>query len=132
MASEFAATVKSIEEHFRAQYTETPVEWENAAPFNSNGARFVRFVVREAGRQQIALPQSSRSTRLVGVVMAQVLVPRNEGTRKAREIADLIAGLFDKQKVGNVQFREAEARPIGATGQWWQMNVSVPFFVTEL
>lgn len=128
--AEFAATARSIEEHFRAMYTATPVEWENAAPFKSSGARFVRFVVKEAGRKQVALP-GPRDTRIVGVVMAQILVPRNEGTRTARDIADAIAGIFDGQMVGEAQFRRAEAVPIGPTDEWWQMNVSVPFFVTE-
>ena len=133
--AEFAATRKTIETHFQDNWTSTEVEYENAKPFRkqqagSLPARFVRLRVVEAGRQQIALG-TARAIRAVGLVVVQILVPRNDGSRESLKLADLIAAIFDRVCVNNVQFRVAEVQPVGATDEWWATNVSVPFLVTE-
>jgi hypothetical protein len=67
-----------------------------------------------------------------GLVVVQVFVPIQSGTRGGRALADQVASLFRSVTVSGIFFRTPSLQRVGDTSDgWFQMNVNVPFFWDE-
>lgn len=66
----------------------------------------------------------------VGVAVAQIFIPMGIGSARAYEIADIIVPLFRAKNTGadGVTFRTPTVKTIGRSGQFWQVNVDMPYF----
>ena len=114
-----------IRERFSESYDRTPVAWPNKGFQPQSQEPWVRLTILGGDGRQVAT--AGRRLRRVGVITAQVFVPEGSGDRKAHEIADAVAGIFEAMTLEGVRFRAADLEHVGADGGWYQLNVSIPF-----
>lgn len=65
--------------------------------------------------------------RTIGNIIFNVFSPLGKGDKEAREFCDLIASKFRIVTSDGVVYRSPTISPSGRDGQWWQINVTVPF-----
>lgn len=92
---------------------------------------WIRCVIREGAGMQKDLNPSPR-VRFVGVVKVQIFVPRGTGTDGAKDLADLIVPIFQRQVFSGIHCRAAELQELGEDEQWWAYSVTVPYYRDEI
>lgn len=92
---------------------------------------WARFAVRSGEGLQVTTGPSRRF-RYVGVAIATVMAPLNQGTGKLNQIADKICEAFTGKTVDSVVFRTAYATVAGQVGSWWQVTVTCPFYADKV
>jgi hypothetical protein len=106
------------------------IDWENAGTFREPNPPVLwgRWSIRELTTGQIDLVRTAW-VETQGQVQFQIFAPKGSGTRAMRAVADDFAGVFDGQKIGNVQCRRASlsVQP-DQPGGWLQGNVSLRFY----
>lgn len=74
---------------------------------------------------------SAKTTRITGMLVAQIFVKEHDGTKTFTDAADAIAAAFDNQIIrqGNtsIHFETAALVDAGTRAAWHQKNVVVPF-----
>lgn len=122
------------ETKFDADWTLTPVEWENVPESDALLAAkeaktpWVRFTIRDGDGDRQTIGSSSRLNRYVGALIVQVFVAQKTGTATARTYAGLIAAIWDGY-AGEpcLEFGPASITVAGETEGWFQFNVTTPF-----
>lgn len=122
------------ETRMAAQWTATPVSFENTADSTSIRAAkdsktpWVRFVIREGTGALDSIGAPSRLERQTGVLIASIFVAQGTGTQTPRTYADDVAaiwrGFFDEPCV---HFLTPYVNVVGAADGWYQLNVLIPY-----
>lgn len=128
--SGFADEAKAIESRMQANWSTTPVKYEGV-PFAAVVTPYVALFVRDGEGQQISLGTVALR-RWVGVIIIQVFVPEDTGTRQARIYADGVGAIFDRAQFsvdnsGTIRCRIPSVEMIGVRDGWLQINVTIPF-----
>lgn len=99
-----------------------------------DGSLWVRLSVRPGESEQRELGGATNAVRqrTIGVVIAQVFAPIDVGDKSARDLAELIRAVFSRKRDGMVQFRVPSIQTIGRRDNWWQVNVTCPFYEDEV
>ncbi len=126
----FEDAAKAIESRLQANWSTTPIKFENA-PFAETTSAYVALYIRDGEGNQVSLGTPALR-RWPGLIIVQVFVPENTGTRKAREYADDIGPIFDRVQFssggsGTITCRTPSIDVIGLKFGWWQVNVTVMF-----
>lgn len=121
---------KAIETRMQNNWNTTPIKFENV-PFVEPSTAYVALVIRDGEGSQIDCGTPALS-RWPGVIMIQVFVPVDTGTRQAREYADQIAPIFSRAQFsngnsGNISCRIASIEKAPDKNGWCQFNVTVPY-----
>jgi hypothetical protein len=125
----FEATATAIESRFKANWLrgQCPIWWDNAPQNRPSAGRYVRFFVDEGESRQIGMPDTVRN---VGLIVAEIHIPKGESPRLARADADRFAAIFDRQKFSGIQCRVASVRRAGQVEDRFRFIVTVPFYTT--
>ncbi len=128
MSVESAA--KAIETRLQANWSTTPIKYENA-PFPEPTAAYVALFIRDGEGNQISLG-SPAVRRWPGLIILQIFVPADTGTRKALEYADDLGPIFDRVQFsdgesGTITCRTPSTQIIGSRHGWQQVNVTIGF-----
>jgi hypothetical protein len=110
------------------------VEYPNApvsAPQPRNDKMWARFSVVWGESFQADLGTNTRD-RHVGMMVIQIFSPIGLGDGDAIKLADVIKQNFRKTKVSGITWRTPSLGTVGRDEQWWQTNVSCPFYFDEL
>lgn len=67
-----------------------------------------------------------------GILVSEIRVPLGEGDSAARVLADVVVTAFRGVSFNSITFRSPQPRRVGRVGNWWQFNVSCPFYIDEL
>lgn len=126
----FEATRQAIEARLAANWTTTPIKFENV-PFVETVDPYLALFILDGEGNQITVgdPVVKRWT---GLILIQVFVPQDTGTKLARTYADSLGALFERQTFsagasGTIRSRIASIQSIGVKDGWYQINVTVPF-----
>ena len=126
---------KRFHDEFGDEYE---VAYDNAPFDQPDNEMWVRWTVVSGESFRVSLGATPR-IRHTGVAIAQVFALAGKGTRDAVVLADRIKTKFlcttDNTSVaGNsVVFKTPSINQIGRSGgQWWQINVSCPYYADEI
>ena len=128
--SGFAEEAKAIETRLAAGWTTTPIRYDNA-PFPETTAPYVALFILDGDGNQISLGAVALR-RWVGLIVLQIFVPQDTGTRLAKGYANTLGALFDRAEFpvengGLIRCRVPSIAEIGIRNGWNQLNVTIPF-----
>jgi len=122
----FTDTQKNCEARFYANWTTTPIAWQNVHYDPTANTAYVEFQVVEAESEVVAL--SDLLYRNIGIISINIYVPLNQGLQTAKSYADSIKTIFAGQSFNEITCRAASVTTLGEQDGWFVINVSVPFF----
>ena len=127
----FKDTQKAIEARLKANYSTTPIKYENVN-FREISTSYVAIVVRSGEGTRITLGDEVPLTRFAGLIIIQCFSPEGGSTLPAMDLADEVALIFNEARfsVGNsgtIRCRVASAENLGVIDGWVQVNVTIPF-----
>lgn len=110
----------------------TPISWPNVAFTKPSNEPWVRFGVLDGSSSFASAGAAGNNiVRHVGQVVIQIFVPVMTAETKARELADVAAGLFSGVRLdsGHIRFGTAYMTPVpnSLDDGWHQVNVTIPF-----
>ena len=113
-----------------------PIDYENvpesdslAATKKNKSGPWCRLAIRDNNSFAVNIG-NNQLQRFFGLVIVQIFVPKNQGTKPHREIADVIADLIKQEKYANgLTSRDIELLMLGdqAGDGWFQANISIGF-----
>lgn len=120
----------AIESRLAANWTTTPIRYENV-PFRETVGPYIALFILDGEGEQISLGTPALR-RWPGVIKIQVFVPQDTGTKLARTYADILGILFDRAQFssgnsGTIRCRVPSILHVGVTNGWDQINVTIPF-----
>lgn len=95
-----------------------------------DGSRWCRFTIRRAESRRLTC--GTAEYRKGGVAFAQLFGPAGEGDGNLLELAETILLAFQGQTAAGVKYKTVTVRPIGQTGNEYQVNVEIPFEADSL
>ena len=140
----FADERKYIEERFNTNWgTTTPIAWENVSidtpesfakgsgnymqvDHTEKQSSFVRLNILNGNSEYRSINKQTSKLHL-GVIAVQVFIPLNGGTYKGREYADTIATIFDSASFNGIKCDVASIETVGSDGEYYQLNVNIPY-----
>lgn len=125
--------MNAIRSRFKTEVADVlsiPVLYDNAPGDPPDGeAEWIRFTILWGNASQTEFGGHT-AHRDVALAVAQIFVPAGKGDGRSAEIADAIVPKFRAISIGEgVTFRTPYLTTVGRTGQYWQVNVSCPFFM---
>lgn len=128
----FSTERSVIHKHFADNWTETEVAYDNVEFEPQADASWVRIVIRNGEGNQADINDTAPLFRYSGVVIVQVFVPIRKGTDNALKLADAVSDIFRRQQLNHgIVFRTPYVTNVGQTNEWYQINVSCPFWRDE-
>jgi len=125
----FEDTRNAIESRLKANWTVTPIKFQNV-PFQETAEPYVALFILDGEGSQISLGTPA-VRRWPAVIKIQVFVPEDSGTKQARTYADSLGAIFDRAQFsagssGTIRCRIPSIADIGVTDGWDQVNVTIP------
>lgn len=128
---------RTIEAHAAANWSETPLAWDNLTYDAAARGPWLRLSVSGSTGRQVTLgAPEGRIFRRRGQVLLQLFVPVNSGPSEAAGLADRAASLFEgrslESTIGPVTFAAADITETGPDGHGWRLTlITVPFQADE-
>lgn len=123
----FATVRQTIETEFTNLWTSTAIAYENVSFDVSGLDEYVKVYIREGQAVQASLGSDGDFV-LPGVAIIHIYTPKNTGTARARQLADLISVLFRAKKINSLQFAVPYGNMIPNDTDYYQYNVNCPFY----
>lgn len=140
----YAAARAVIEDRIQANWTATPVAWENvafdpAAPGDGfpAGGPFLALTVLWGNERQASFGDATNLYRNTGVLQLHIRTAIGTGTAQAHQLLDDAAVLFRGQQIAGFTFWSAspepgeEEREAGGGTGWYRLTMNVPFKLDE-
>lgn len=112
----------------------TPIAWPNVSFEPPALAPWVRLtLVFSEARRALLTGDRETGQRIVGLVIVQVFTPAGGGDGPCFALADAIADVWKERRIEIVPGSEpivtgvSEPVVVGASREWFQVNVSTPF-----
>jgi len=125
----FGQAEAAVRAYFKTEWNGlTPISWPDVN-FNKPNSTWVRFSMKnnDAFQASIGSPGNNMHRR-IGMVYIQVFQKEGRASTDARAKADAAADIFISNGLNGIQFRNVNARDIGADNNgWYQWNVSAEF-----
>jgi hypothetical protein len=120
----------AIESRMAANWSTTPIRYENV-PFKETADPYVALFIRDGEGIQASLGQVALR-RWPGLIVVQVFVLPDTGTKLAKTYAETIGAIFDRAEFavpngGSITCRIPSIAEVGVTNGWYQVNVTIPF-----
>ena len=114
------------------------VQYDDQPHENPADDPWIRLTILSAGDDVFEI---SGRYQTVGLMVAQVFVPLEEGTYRSLPLAESVAKSFQATRYGAVEFGAAEIVQVGRptygvgilqhSAAWWQTNVRVPWYAEQ-
>lgn len=89
---------------------------------------WVDAVVTPGDTMQISVGDgTNKRVRTVGVMQISIMAKPDTGSGLALGLADVIVGIMQLWRSGNLRTRAATIQRLGLSGAWYQVNVIVPY-----
>jgi len=110
---------RAIEKRFEDNYSSTPIKYENVAFDQPDESAWVGITILSGQGEaaSIGTGMGSRLERFAGIVQIDIFTVEDTGTKTARNLADVVAAIFD-----NVQF---------SAGSSGTITTRVPSYITR-
>lgn len=128
----FADERAAIEGRFNSMYgNTTPVQYENVE-FKRPNDPWVRLQIVNGESDRITLGDNPQISRYEGVIVITIFTPEDTGTKRARELADVVGGIFrlavfSSGNSGLIRCRVPRIEPIGTREGWYQILVRIEY-----
>ena len=111
-----------------------PTEYDNAPFQQPENTQWCRWSIRPASRTQMDVGSSTKRKRTVGVAIAQIFLPLEQGDKAHLVVADAIEAVFKPGAAAGVTYRTPEIVVVGRANdnKWWQVNVTCPFYADDV
>lgn len=123
-------TANAIRTRFRTNVTDVysySTAWDNMPFSPPSGALWLQFSVLHGDSDQVEVGGGGRF-RTNGVAFANVFAPVDTGDAAATQAADRIVAEFRAVTAGGVTYRTPSVRRVGRSGNWFQINVEIPWY----
>lgn len=105
----------------------TDIKYENVDLDTSTLTEYVAIAIREGQSVQFSLGASGTYTS-PGIVIISIFTRRSIGTKTARTLADQAAAIFRGDQTTAVRFRVPSGSVVQNNTDWFQYNITVPFY----
>lgn len=116
---------RNIEEFFIANWSHTPIMFENGESAESGD--WVRLTIQNGDAFQASMGDNP-AFRHIGVVFVQIYTKTDTGSGRALELADFVDALFRNLTLNNLRFKVPQVRRMPQNAEWFQINVSTEFY----
>lgn len=123
----YEAERTAIEARFQANWTTTPIKWENVPFEPGTASAFVEIRIATAASFQASLG-SPALYRHNGVISINLRVRQNVGTTTAKGYIDSLCAIFRGQTFSSVTCRAPIVSVIGDLNGWYTYNISIPYY----
>jgi hypothetical protein len=106
-----------------------PTAYDNMPFTKPTNSKWARWTVKVGSTNLIEIGSTLKTYRRIGVAIASLFVPINDGIQVITTLADVVETSFRTLTVSGVKFGTPTPTVVGGDGQWFQMNVSCPFEV---
>lgn len=132
----FAADAAEIRQAFASGFAAlrpaVPIVFDNQSFDPPPNAPWVRLSIRPAEASRLDVGGPTVAFAVEGTVFVQVFISASlEGDGEALEIADDAAAALADRRLTNVVMRTPALRHVGRDGDWYQLNVTVPYRSTR-
>ena len=119
----------AIESRLQANWSTTPIRFENV-PFVETSDPYIALFVLDGEGKQISLGTPA-VRRWPSVIKMQVFVQEATGTKLSRAYADSLGAIFDRAQFsagasGIIRCGIPSIMHVGVTNGWDQVNVTIP------
>jgi len=125
----FASAKVEVEQYVEANFTATPIEFENASIDFEGLSEWVRVGFQSSGAKRITI--GIESYRYYGLLIFQIFTKPDVGAGRSAVIADLLSTLFRSKVLGTFHFQVPEAVSVGESDGWYQTNLIIPNYRQE-
>lgn len=131
----FALTSKICETRLKTGWTASAasavsIRWPNVPWKQPTSGEWISFHLLPGDGEQASLG-SSKLERQFGLVMVQIFTPKNKGTRRALDLADIVGGIFryrtETDSGVNVIFRAPQMADVAERADQYQTNVKMEY-----
>ncbi len=130
----WASERASIEGRLNTNWTTTSIAYDNVDFDPPDNTAWVRLSILNGASGYRALEAKKRHT---GVIVLQIFGPKNQGSNTLRGYADTLAGVFEDAIFDDVVCRAASVTPVAQAKEdsnrteWYQLNVTIPYWRDE-
>ena len=123
----------AIEKRLADNWATTPIQyWSSGVPFQTPTTAYIAITIEEFNGTQITLGGTPQLHRYFGIITLQVFVPERQGAKTAAGYCDTLDNLFRRAQFsqgnsGLITCRTPQARMIGASDGWYQMNLAIEY-----
>jgi hypothetical protein len=125
---------KNVQGFFASNFTgveASNIAWDNVN-FQIPTTPWIRFGIQNTVANQVSTGGPSIKIRRGAIVFFQIFVPRGETTLVADNLADQIINVLECVSLSTGEtFRAASKTEVGITDDWYQLNVSIPFYYDD-
>jgi len=129
----FETLHSNVRTRFRTEVEDTQsivVVYDNGPDNHPDDAIWARWTVTPGASRSIEAGPSP-TVRTVGVAVAKLYQPIEEGDRDLLQLVDVVVSAFRNvhDTVNGIRYRTPSVRVVGRPndGKWWQINVVCPF-----
>ena len=123
----FKTTQRDVETRFAAQWTETPIAYENVDFTKPSNASWVRLTIIDGSGKPYGIMGSTGQAVDNGLISVQVFVPEGTGTQEAKRLADEILPIYQDTRFSGIVTYIATVNTVGVGNGWHQTNVTIPY-----
>lgn len=126
---DFVKATVIIEDHFKSNWTQTPITFDNVNYNPIRGTSFLSVQIIWADTVSISVGTKDRG---YGYIMTNVFTPINIGSRTALGYANSISDLFDRYTYENFTCLTSEiSNVIPNNNEFYQVNVKTDFYIDD-
>lgn len=127
-----AEATSAIYARWISLWTATPYTFDNEKFDPVSNKAWARVVTRQLVSAQETLGRiGARRFRREGIIIIQIFVPPDTGTREARELAKAAADIYEGVSFSSVDCTNAQIAEISDQPSWFQVNVEVDYAYEE-
>lgn len=117
----------SLESLIADNWTTTPIAYDNVSKKGDPDA-YIEVMISEGDSSQISLGTGGAHRR-VGILVIKIFVPKDTGTKLARQYADTLAALVKSVQIDEITLFSPTLVRIGQVESKYQLNVVTQFWV---
>ena len=138
MSTQYETVAASIRTRFQTEVAikEEPsleVQYDNEVDVRADDKVTCRLRLNFGERTQMEIcGNGTHKFRLVGIMVASLFGPANEGDKDLLELAGKVLTAFQAVTADGVTYRTPQIVNVGTTGNVWQVNVNCPFYADSI
>ena len=132
MSQDFEDIRALVEGKISTDWTTTPIDYENVPESpalrvaKEGGSPWIRVTIRNGTGALISMADT-KVYRTPALVIISVFTAQKTGTRLNHQYNSALADIWRGYFIPNVSFKTPSEETTGESGQWFQINLSIPF-----
>ena len=122
----YAQERTDIESRLSTNWSTTPIKWDGVAFTPTPGTPWIRCSILPGDVEALEFGRDTTKEHM-GIIDIGIFVQKETGTVLARTYADTLSALLDMGAFGTIDCDEASVQNLGVDGDWYQLNITIPF-----